>query len=351
MTLVTSYALEMKKSDTQQIGDWAEAIGHLPVASVLGRLKEKLGGHHAAVLVAPPGAGKTTAVPLALLAADWLAGRRMLLLAPRRLAARAAAYRMADLLREPVGETVGYRIRLERRVGPRTRIEVVTEGVLARMLQSDPSLDGIGLVIFDEFHERSLEADLGLALCREVQEAFNDSLRLLVMSATMDPAPVAALLNNAPLIQCEGRLYPVQTRYAPLRPGQRFETTLADTVRRSAAADEGNILVFLPGAPEILQVARLLVEAGLPQQWELAPLHGRLARTRQDAAIAAPPAGRRKIVLATDIAETSLTIEGIGVVVDSGLRRAPRFDPRSAMTRLVTLPVSRASADQRRGDE
>jgi ATP-dependent helicase HrpB len=339
----------MKKADTIQNDNWAEAIGHLPVASVLTRLAETLAHHPSAVLVAPPGAGKTTAVPLALLSAVWLQGRRMLLLAPRRLAARAAAYRMAGLLKEAVGETVGYRIRLESRVSPRTRIEVVTEGVLTRMLQSDPSLDGVGLVIFDEFHERSLEADLGLALCREVQGVLNDALRLLVMSATMDPAPVAALLNNAPLIQCEGHLYPVQTRYAPLRPGQPVERALVGTLRRSAAADEGNILAFLPGAPEIRRVTHLLAEAGGPPGWDLAPLHGRLSRARQDAAIAPPPAGRRKIVLATDIAETSLTIEGIGVVVDSGLRRAPRFDPRSAMTRLVTVPVSRASADQRLG--
>jgi ATP-dependent helicase HrpB len=312
-------------------------------------LEVALHRHGNAVLVAPPGSGKTTAVPLALLQADWLSGRRILLLAPRRLAARAAAYRMAALLNEPVGETVGYRIRLESRVGTRTRIEVVTEGVLTRRLQSDPGLDGVGLVIFDEFHERSLEADLGLALCRETQEVFNEALRLLVMSATLDPAPVAALLHNAPLIRCEGRNFPVETRYVPRPETKPMERAVTDVLLRSVTAGEGNILAFLPGAPEIRRVSRLLAGAGLPEGWEVAPLFGNLPRDRQDAAIAPSAAGRHKIVLATAIAETSLTIEQIQVVVDCGLQRAPRFDPRSAMTRLVTLPVSRASADQRRG--
>jgi ATP-dependent helicase HrpB len=324
-------------------------VGHLPVTTRLAALETALHRHGNAVLVAPPGSGKTTAVPLGLLQADWLSGRRMLLLAPRRLAARAAAYRMAALLDEPVGETVGYRIRMESRVGPRTRIEVVTEGVLTRLLQADPALGGVGLVIFDEFHERSLEADLGLALCLEVREAFNTSLRLLVMSATLDPAPVAALLKDAPLIRCQGRAFAVETRYVPRIETQPVESAVSEILLRSARAGEGNILAFLPGAPEIRRVERKLSEAGLPQGWDIAPLYGNLPRDRQDAAIAPPAAGRRKIVLSTAIAETSLTIEQIEVVVDSGLQRAPRFDPRSAMTRLVTLPVSRASADQRRG--
>jgi len=322
---------------------------HLPVAAVVAELRAALARHKAAVLVAPPGAGKTTTVPLALLDAAWLAGRKLLLLAPRRLAARAAARRMADLLGEAVGQTVGYRIRLESKVSSATRIEVVTEGVLTRRLQSDPGLAGIGLVIFDEFHERNLDADLGLALCREVQAAFNEALRLLVMSATLDPAPVAALLGDAPLIRCEGRAFPVETRYVPPAPIKPIERAVTDTIVRSVSAGEGNILVFLPGAPEIRRVARLLEAAGLPDCWQVAPLYGNLSRAEQDAAIAPPPAGRHKIVLATSIAETSLTIEGIRVVVDSGLARAPRFDPRAAMTRLVTLPVSQASADQRRG--
>jgi len=326
-----------------------DIIGRLPVVAVLEELEAALNRHAKAVLVAPPGAGKTTAVPLALLQADWLVGKRMLLLAPRRLAARAAAFRMAGLLNEPVGETVGYRIRLESRVGPRTRIEVVTEGVLTRMLQSDPSLAGVGLVIFDEFHERNLEADLGLALCREIQGVFNETLRLLVMSATLDPAPVTALLDHAPLICCQGRTFPVETRYVPPQPSKPIERAVTDILLRSAAAEEGNILAFLPGAPEIRRVARLLAGTGLADRWDVAPLYGNLTRAQQDAAIDPPAAGRHKIVLSTAIAETSLTIEQIRVVVDSGLQRTPRFDARTAMTRLVTLPVSRASADQRRG--
>lgn len=326
-----------------------ETIGRLPVAAALADLDAALQRHGSAVLVAPPGAGKTTTVPLALLKAGWLAGKRILLLAPRRLAARAAARRMASLLDQPVGDTVGYRIRMESRVGPRTRIEVITEGVLTRMLQADPGLTGTGLVIFDEFHERNLDADLGLALCREVRSAFNETLRLLVMSATLDPAPVAALLDQAPLIRCEGRAFTVETRYAPPRAGLSIERAVTDAILKSLAAGEGNILAFLPGAPEIRRVARLLDESGLPAGWEIAPLFGNLPRDRQDAAILPPPAGRHKIVLATAIAETSLTIEQIRVVVDSGLQRAPRFDPRTGLTRLATLPVSRASADQRRG--
>jgi len=326
-----------------------ELFRRLPVAVVLEALQAALQRHPSAVLVAPPGAGKTTAVPLALLPAPWLTGRRILVLAPRRLAARAAAERMAALCNEAVGETVGYRIRMESRVGPRTCIEVVTEGVLIRRLQSDPGLADVGLVVFDEFHERSLEADLGLALCREIQAAFNERLRLLVMSATLDPAPVATLLGNAPLIRCDGRVFPVETRYVPPRPTLAIERAVADTILRSVAASEGNILAFLPGEPEIRRVARLLADAGLPGQWDVAPLYGNLPRARQDAAIAPASADHHKIVLATAIAETSLTIEQIRVVVDSGLQRAPRFDPRSGMTRLVTLPVSQASADQRRG--
>lgn len=323
--------------------------GRLPVASILEGLKSALIDNPSAVLVAPPGAGKTTVVPLALLDQPWLSGQRMLLLAPRRLAARAAAHRMATLLGQNVGQTVGYRVRMESRVGAHTRIEVVTEGVLTRMLQSDPSLAGIGLVIFDEFHERSLDADLGLALCRDIQGVLNENLRLLVMSATMDPIPVAALLDEAPLIRCDGRTFPVETRYVARPQTRPVERAVTGAIRRSVAADEGSLLVFLPGAPEIRRVARLLEEGGLPDGWIVTPLYGNLPRERQDAAISPPPAGQHKVVLATSIAETSLTIEQIGVVVDSGLQRAPRFDPGSGMTRLVTLPVSRASADQRRG--
>ncbi|BBO70829.1 ATP-dependent helicase HrpB [Desulfosarcina alkanivorans] len=330
-------------------GTPADPIGRLPVAAIFDDLKTALGRHPSTVLVAPPGAGKTTAVPLVLLNEGWLSGRRMLLLAPRRLAARAAAHRMADLLDQRVGRTVGYRVRMESRVGPETRIEVITEGVLTRMLQHDPSLAGVGLVIFDEFHERSLDADLGLALCRDIQGVLNEDLRLLVMSATLDPAAVTALLGDAPLIRCKGRTFPVETRHVDRPPSRPVERAVAGVIRQSAAADEGNLLVFLPGAPEIRRVARLLDDGRLPKEWMVAPLYGSLPRNLQDAAIAPPPAGRHKIVLATAIAETSLTIEQIRVVVDSGLQRAPRFDPVSGMTRLVTLPVSQASADQRRG--
>jgi ATP-dependent helicase HrpB len=321
----------------------------LPVAGIFGQLRTALRHHSSAVLVAPPGAGKTTTVPLVLLEEPWLAGRRILLLAPRRMAARAAARRMAMLLHQKVGATVGYRVRMESRTGPDTRIEVVTEGVLTRMLQRDPSLAGTGLVIFDEFHERSLEADLGLALCRDIQGVLNEALRLLVMSATLDPVPVADLLDGAPLIRCEGRAFPVETRYVNRPAARPLEQAVDRVIRRSVAKDAGNLLVFLPGAEEIRRAARLLENGGLPPGWGVAPLHGSLPRQMQDAAIAPSPAGRHKIVLATSIAETSLTIEGIGVVVDSGLQRLPRFDPVSGMTRLVTVPVSRASADQRRG--
>ncbi|MFO7714460.1 ATP-dependent helicase HrpB [Desulfosarcina sp.] len=326
-----------------------ETISRLPVTTILSQLKAVLHRHPSAVLVAPPGAGKTTSVPLALLDEPWLSGRRLLLLAPRRLAARAAAHRMAALLNQKAGQTVGYRVRMESRVGPDTRIEVITEGVLTRMLQSDPPLTGVGLVIFDEFHERSLDADLGLALCRDVQGVLNRDLRLLVMSATLDAQPVTALLDDAPLIRCDGRMFPVTTRYVDRPVDQPVEQAVARVIRRSVAADEGNLLVFLPGTREIRRVARLLDDADLPCGWSVAPLYGNLPRDRQDAVIAPPLAGQHKIVLATAIAETSLTIERIGVVVDSGLQRAPRFDPGSGMSRLVTLPVSLASADQRRG--
>lgn len=329
--------------------DLHEIIAGLPVAPVLGRLKDLFGNHPSVVLVAPPGAGKTTAVPLVLLDEPWLSKRRILMLAPRRLAARSAAHRMAVLVGERVGQTVGYRVRMESRVGPRTRIEVITEGVLTRMLQDDPSLEGVGLVIFDEFHERSLDADLGLALCLDIQGVLNERLRLLVMSATLDPAPVTDLLGGAPLIQCEGRGFPVETRYAGAVTHRPVEQAVAEVICRSVANREGSLLAFLPGAAEIRRTVKRLEAAGLPEDWMLAPLYGTLPRDRQEAALAPPPAGRHKIVLATAIAETSLTIEGIRVVVDGGLQRAPRFDPVSGMSRLVTLPVSQASADQRRG--
>lgn len=325
------------------------AMDELPITEILAALRETLARHPAAVLQAPPGAGKTTGVPLALLTEPWLGSRRIVMLEPRRLATRAAALRMAELNGEAVGQTVGYRMRMDSRVGPGTRIEVVTEGVFTRMLQSDPGLSDTGLVIFDEFHERSLEADLALALCREVQGVLHRDLRLLVMSATLETAPVAALLDQAPVLKCEGRVFPVETRYRGRPSGTALETAVAATVIESVSEGQGSILVFLPGAGEIRRVADRLARASLPANWQLTPLFGNLPYEAQKRAIAPSPAGRHKIVLATAIAETSLTIDGIRVVVDSGLSRLPNFDPVSGLTRLVTLPVTRASADQRRG--
>jgi ATP-dependent helicase HrpB len=321
----------------------------LPVEAVLAELQHTLATNARAVLQAPPGAGKTTCIPLHLRKASWLEDRKIIMLAPRRLAARAAAMRMADLLKEKVGQTVGYRVHLDSRVSAATRIEVVTEGVLTRMLQSDPSLAGVGMVIFDEFHERSLDADLGLALCLDMQGVLNKNLRLLIMSATIETEPLAAMLAGAPVIACTGKAFAVETRYVGRHTPAFSGEALREAVLSAARNESGSILVFLPGAPEIRQVARLL-ETDLPGPgWIIAPLFGNLSRSDQDRAIAPPPDGTRKIVLATSIAETSLTIEDIRVVVDSGLQRVPRFDVRSGLTRLVTLPVSRASADQRRG--
>ncbi len=321
----------------------------LPIDTVLNELTSALRQGSAAVLLAPPGAGKTTRVPIALLGEPWLQGRKIVMLEPRRLAARAAARHMAELLGEPVGQTVGYRVRMDTQVGPTTRIEVVTEGVLTRMLQSDPGLSGVGLVIFDEFHERHLESDLGLALCLDLQGVLNAELRLLVMSATLAAAPVAGLLGGAPVIACEGRQFPVETRYVGRASERPLEAAVTEAILGAARREEGSILVFLPGAAEIRRVLAMVASAGLGSEWVLAPLFGNLSKEEQDLAIAPAPAGRCKIVLATNIAETSLTIEGIRVVVDGGLVRAPRFDVRSGMARLMTMPVSRSSADQRRG--
>ena len=296
---------------------------------------------------APPGAGKTTLVPPALESAPWLGGQTIVMLEPRRLAARAAAYRIAELRNEVVGSTVGYRMRGDTRVGPLTRIEVVTEGVLTRRLQRDPTLDGVGLVIFDEFHERSLDADLGLALTLRTQSLVRPDLRLLVMSATLDGQAVAALLNDAPILSSEGRTYPVDTRYVPPRSGQRIEAAVVSTIRTALRDDGGDVLVFLPGAGEIRRVESLLAERDANAL--VLPLFGALTHEAQDRAIRPDPAGARKVVLSTSIAETSLTIDGVHVVIDAGLSRVPRFSPLTGMTRLETVRVSRASADQRRG--
>ncbi|HTI65295.1 MAG TPA: ATP-dependent helicase HrpB, partial [Gemmatimonadaceae bacterium] len=320
----------------------------LTIDPVLPSIRQALHRDRALVLQAPPGAGKTTAVPPALRDAAWLDGRSIVMLEPRRLAARAAAFRMAELAGEPVGETVGYRMRGESRISARTRIEVVTEGILTRRLQHDPTLEGVGLVIFDEFHERSLDADLGLALVARTRELVRDDLRILIMSATFDGTSVARLLGGAPIITSEGRSYPVETRHVSPRAASRLEPTVAAAVMDALAREPGDILVFLPGAAEIRRVEALLAERDVGSA-VIAPLFGALAPEAQDRAIRPDSFGRRKIVLSTSIAETSLTIEGVRVVVDSGYARVPRFAPTVGMTRLDTVRVSKASADQRRG--
>ena len=330
------------------------AFPPLPIDPVLPALLEALDSRGTAVLQAPPGAGKTTRVPLALLEAAWLKGRKILVLEPRRLAARAAARRMASMLGEAVGETVGYRVRLDTKVGPKTRIEVVTDGLFLRQLQEDPELPAVGAVLFDEFHERGIDSDLALALVQEARGALRDDLRLVVMSATLDAAPVATLLADAqgpaPMVTSEGRAYPVETRVLDAQTqGTRIEDAVAAAVRRAMREEPGNALVFLPGVGEIRRVQSLLDQSDLGPNVILAPLYGDLSAEAQDRAITPTPPGQRKIVLATSIAETSLTIEGIRIVVDSGLMRVPRFDPRGGMTRLATVKVSQASAEQRRG--
>lgn len=320
----------------------------LPIDAVLAPLRQAFASHANVVLQAPPGAGKTTRVPLALLDAPWLAGRSIVMLEPRRLAARGAAQRLAAELGEAVGETVGYRIRFENRVSARTRIEVVTEGILTRRLQRDPELEGVGLVIFDEFHERHLQSDLALALCVDAQRGLREDLRLLVMSATLDGGPVARLLD-APVVTSEGRAYPVDIRYLPADPQGPLPEVVRGAVRRALAETDGDLLAFLPGAGEILRTRDLLAEdpaccAAVPHT-----LYGDLPMEAQQAAIEPDPQGRRKVVLATNIAETSLTIEGVRVVIDAGFARVPRFDPNSALTRLTLTRIARASADQRAG--
>jgi ATP-dependent helicase HrpB len=321
----------------------------LPIDDILPELDAALAASPNLVLVAPPGAGKTTRVPLALLDAPWRGDAKLILLEPRRLAARAAAQRLAATLGESVGERIGLRMRLETKVSGKTRIEVVTEGVFARMILVDPELAGVAAVLFDEFHERSLDADLGLALALDAQAGLREDLRLIAMSATLDGARVATLMRGAPVIQSEGRAFGVETRHIGRDPSLRLEEDMARAVMRAIREEEGSILVFLPGQAEIRRTAALLEERGLPQNVELAPLYGALDRAEQDRAIAKPPAGKRKIVLATSIAETSLTIEGVRVVIDSGLSRGPRFEPGLGLTRLETIRASRANVEQRRG--
>jgi ATP-dependent helicase HrpB len=319
----------------------------LPIHEIIPDLKSKLEKHATIILQAPPGAGKSTALPLALLSEPWLEGKKIIMLEPRRLAARAVATRMATLLNEEVGQTIGYRVRFENKSGKNTRLEVVTEGILTRMLQQDNSLDGIGLVIFDEFHERSLHADLALALTRDIQQVLRDDLKILIMSATIDGAALSALLGNAPILTSEGRQFPIEYHYLPQDSHTAIPLQIARGIRQALKQAEGDVLAFLPGAGEIVRVHEIL-EKEHPEV-SIHPLYGDLPPQKQQEALLPHPQGLRKVVLATSIAETSLTIEGIKIVVDSGLSRVPRFDPRSGLTRLETVHVTKDAADQRAG--
>jgi len=321
----------------------------LPIDAVLDELRTTLAARNSAVLVAPPGAGKTTRVPLAVLDEAWLQGRKILVLEPRRIAARAAAARMAHSLSEAVGERIGLRARLVSKSGPKTRIEVVTEGVFTRMILDDPELAGIGAVLFDEFHERSLDADLGLALALDCQSSLRADLRIVAMSATLDGARVAQVLGKAPVIASEGRAFPVETRYLGRAAGARIEEQMAQAVMQALRAEAGSILAFLPGQGEIRRVEDRLKERINDPNILLAPLYGAMDMKEQNLALAPAPQGKRKVVLATSIAETSITIEDVRVVIDSGHARVPRFEPDVGVTRLETVRVSRAGADQRRG--
>ena len=321
----------------------------LPIDAVLDDLSRTLEASNAAVLVAPPGAGKTTRVPLALLDAPWAKGKKIIVLEPRRIAARASADRMAKSLGERSGETVGYRVRFGSKISRATRIEVVTEGIFTRQILDDPELSGVAAILFDEFHERSLDADLGLALARDAQTGLREDLRILVMSATLDGARVAKLLGDAPVVESEGRAFPVETRYLGRKADAPIERQMADAIASALRADSGSVLAFLPGAAEIRRTQNFLGERVHDASIEIVPLFGALDAAVQDRAIAPAPKGTRKVVLATSIAETSLTIEGVRIVVDSGLARVPRYEPDIGLTRLETVRASRAAVDQRRG--
>ncbi|WP_439273173.1 ATP-dependent helicase HrpB [Pseudochrobactrum sp. HB0163] len=328
--------------------NFVSSLPSLPVCEVLPQLDHALQAGGSAVLVAPPGAGKTTLVPLHLLQANWRKGGRIIVLEPRRLAARAAATQMARLLGEEVGKTVGYRMRLDSRYSEQTQILVVTEGIFARMILDDPELSGISAVLFDEFHERSLDADFGLALALDVQGALRSDLKILVMSATLDGARVAQLLDNAPVVESEGRSFPVEIRYQERKNDERIEEAMARLIRSTLADEQGGLLCFLPGQGEIERVMRLL-EGRLDEHIMLCPLYGAMEGRDQDQAIKPAPEGKRKVVLATSIAETSITIDGVRVVIDSGLSRQPRFEPATGLTRLETVRASQAAIAQRAG--
>jgi ATP-dependent helicase HrpB len=321
----------------------------LPIDEILPTVRQTICDSVNTVLVAPPGAGKTTRLPLALLGESWLTGKKILMLEPRRLAARTAARHMAVLLGEKVGETVGYRIRLDSCISSKTRIEVITEGILTRLLQNDPGLEDVGMVIFDEFHERSIHADLGLALCLQSQSVLREDLKILIMSATLDTAPIASLLGDAPVIISEGVSFPVTTHYVQRPITERIELAVVRKIQEAAIVEQGDILVFLPGAGEIHRVESQLLKIGMQKDAVITKLYGGLSQEEQDLAILPQALGKRKIVLATSIAQTSITLEGMRIVIDSGLMRIPRFSPRTGMMHLETVKVSRDVSDQRRG--
>ena len=318
-----------------------------PIQQIIPDVKQTLEKQSLLILQAPPGAGKSTILPLELVNENWLNGKKIIMLEPRRIATRAVATRMASLCDEPVGKTIGYRIRFENKVSAQTRIEIVTEGILTRMLQHDNALEGVGMVIFDEFHERSLQADLALALCYQIQQILRPDLRLLIMSATLDGAKLSALLNQAPVLTSEGRQFPVALHYTAVDEKSQLHLSVARIVRKALNEQQGDILAFLPGAGEIQRTQQLLEEENVPAK--IFPLYGDLSQQKQQEALLPDPAGNRKVVLATSIAETSLTIEGIKTVVDSGYARVPRFDPRSGLTKLETVRVTKDAADQRAG--
>ena len=320
-----------------------------PVDAIIQELRTALNTAGRAILIAPPGAGKTTRVPQALLCDPLFGNGRILMLEPRRLAARRAAEYMASLAGEEVGRTIGYRIRGESRVSSSTRIEIVTEGILTRMLQDQPELTGVALLIFDEFHERSIHADLGLALALDARTHLRPDLRILIMSATLDGVAIGSLLDNGPVIRSEGRIFPIETVHRVHPVEGMMEKAVVETVKRALQETAGDILVFLPGRRELHRCRNLLTDAHLPQGVHVHLLHGEASRADQDAAFLPGAHSIRKIICATSIAETSLTIDGVRVVIDSGLARVPRFDPRRGMSGLVTVPASVATADQRRG--